>query len=86
MKVTGTYAKGKMYRGSGRWAKILETRFAGREGRISIAFGVCEVLLCGLEVCASPAKTSYTYELKPGYRKSLDESARHYVETGEISV
>ena len=84
MKIEGTFRQGKMYRGNGRWAKVMESQFT-TVPKISIAFGVCEHV-ADIEVCASPAKSCFDFDLKAGYRKSLDGSARSYIETGEIDV
>jgi hypothetical protein len=39
MKVSGTFAEGKMFRGNSRWAKVMVCKFTTRPSWISVAYG-----------------------------------------------
>lgn len=77
LQVSGTYQEGKMYRGNGRWVKILMSKYVTLESRISIGFGY---------EGEYKAFDLRTFPLEKGYRKSLDESARDFIKTGVVAV
>lgn len=77
MEIKGTFKDGKMYRGNGRWAKVMVCKYSTLPSTISVAFG---------EQGELKAFHVSTFDLKPGYQKSMDESAKYYIDTSLISV
>lgn len=77
LKVKGTFKDGKMYRGNGRWVKIMISKYVTLASTVSIAFGY-EGEYKAFDV--------RIYPLGRGYRKSLDESARDFIQTGVVAV
>ena len=71
MEITGTYTNGKMFRGNGRWAKVLETKLSTKT-LISLAYGIEGKLTA--EQCVSCTS-----------RKQAKEEAVDYIESGWIS-